>query len=78
MRADQASPSISAIAAVAAVGIGYGVSKYREVAANKQQQEFEAAQRRRAEAMMEAYGDRDSLESLEAAVKAYETQRMSR
>lgn len=38
----------------------------------------EAEERRRSEAMMmDAYGDRSSLESLEAAVKAYDSQRQA-
>ncbi|KAI0145581.1 hypothetical protein GGR57DRAFT_296202 [Xylariaceae sp. FL1272] len=66
-----------ATAAVAAIGIGYGLAKYKEL---KNEQEYanaesEAARRRQAEAMMDAYSDRASLAELEAAVAAYETQR---
>ncbi|KAI8623662.1 hypothetical protein F5Y19DRAFT_481454 [Xylariaceae sp. FL1651] len=64
-------------ATVAAVGIGFGVAKYKEHQTQKQYQnaETEAAARRQAEAMMDAYSDRSSLAELEAAVKAYEAQR---
>ncbi|KAH8162960.1 hypothetical protein CIB48_g5313 [Xylaria polymorpha] len=66
-----------ATAAVAVVGIGYGVSKYKELQEKRQYYnvEAEAASRRQSEAMMNAYADRSSLAELEAAVKAYETHR---
>ncbi|RYC64615.1 hypothetical protein CHU98_g1571 [Xylaria longipes] len=69
----------SATATVAVVGIGYGVSKYKEF---REQQEYynaevAAASRRQSEVMMDAYADRSSLAELEAAVKAYETHRKS-
>ncbi|KAI8956321.1 hypothetical protein F4801DRAFT_573844 [Xylaria longipes] len=68
-----------ATATVAVVGIGYGVSKYKEF---REQQEYynaevAAASRRQSEVMMDAYADRSSLAELEAAVKAYETHRKS-
>jgi hypothetical protein len=55
------------------------MAKYKEY---QEQQQFrsaeaEAATRRQAETMMDAYADRSSLAELEAAVKAYETQRKS-
>ena len=37
----------------------------------------EMEKHRRSEAMMDAYGDRSSLDSLEAAVKAYDSQQLS-
>ncbi|KAI1260561.1 hypothetical protein F5Y18DRAFT_250704 [Xylariaceae sp. FL1019] len=66
-----------ATATVAAVGIGYGLAKYKEFQAQQEyaNAESEAARRRQAEAMMDAYSDRGSLAELEAAVAAYETQR---
>ncbi len=52
---------------------------YRESQIERQEQYaqsvHEAEQRRKSEAMMDAYGDRSSLDSLEAAVKAYDAQR---
>ncbi|KAK7752818.1 hypothetical protein SLS62_005160 [Diatrype stigma] len=74
-----------AIAAVAAVGVGYGLKKYKEIQIDRQEQYAaqsmsmrEAEERRRSEAMMmDAYGDRSSLDSLEAAVKAYDSQRQA-
>ncbi|KAI1334982.1 hypothetical protein F5Y15DRAFT_399923 [Xylariaceae sp. FL0016] len=77
-------------ATVAAVGIGYGLAKYRQGQLEQQQQQQQpyyhttaeasaaaAAARQRADnnSMMDAYGDRSSLAELEAAVKAYEMQR---
>ncbi|RYP79667.1 hypothetical protein DL770_006587 [Monosporascus sp. CRB-9-2] len=68
-----------AIAAIAAVGIGYGVKQYQERQTERQeryaQSRHELEQRQISEAMMDAYGDRSSLDSLEAAIKAYDTQR---
>ncbi|EJT82146.1 hypothetical protein GGTG_02120 [Gaeumannomyces tritici R3-111a-1] len=67
--------------AVALAGIGYGVSMYRQSQAAKQAPgrrpsgaEDEAERRRRTEELMTAYGDRDSLESLEEAIRVYESQ----
>jgi hypothetical protein len=54
---------------------GFGLSKYKELQAEQQQRDFEDADRRRAEAMMDAYGDRSSLEALQAAVREYDTQK---
>ncbi|KAI1817888.1 hypothetical protein GGS20DRAFT_582140 [Poronia punctata] len=64
-------------ATAAVVGIGYGMAKYKQY---QEQQQFvnaeaEAASRRQAEAMMDAYADRGSLAELEAAVRAYESQK---
>ncbi|KAI0457579.1 hypothetical protein F5B21DRAFT_84922 [Xylaria acuta] len=66
-------------ATVAVVGIGYGVSKYKEFQEQRQYYNAEAAaaSRRQSEVMMDAYADRSSLAELEAAVKAYETHRKS-
>ncbi|KAI3331611.1 hypothetical protein HD806DRAFT_165365 [Xylariaceae sp. AK1471] len=66
-----------ATATAAVVGIGYGMAKYKEYQEQQQYRnaEAEAATRRQAESMMDAYADRSSLAELEAAVKAYETQR---
>ncbi|KAL8370020.1 hypothetical protein RB595_000399 [Gaeumannomyces hyphopodioides] len=66
--------------AVALAGIGYGVSMYRQSQAAKgpgrrpSGTEDEAERRRRNEELMSAYGDRDSLESLEEAIRVYESQ----
>ncbi|KAI0018464.1 hypothetical protein F4780DRAFT_781311 [Xylariomycetidae sp. FL0641] len=66
-----------ASATVAAVGIGYGISKMRSYTAAEQQHQqqarlqLEADNARRANAMMDAYGDRSTLAELEQAVKAY-------
>ncbi|KAI2626281.1 hypothetical protein GGS21DRAFT_530855 [Xylaria nigripes] len=64
-------------ATAAVVGIGYGMAKYKEYREqqNCQDSEAQAASRREAEVMMDAYADRSSLAELEAAVKAYEAQR---
>ncbi|KAI0396385.1 hypothetical protein F5Y17DRAFT_118572 [Xylariaceae sp. FL0594] len=68
-----------ATATAAVVGIGYGMAKFKQY--QEQQQvyhaEAEVASRRQAELMMDAYADRGSLAELEAAVKAYESQRKS-
>ncbi|KAI1133151.1 hypothetical protein F5Y10DRAFT_130210 [Nemania abortiva] len=66
-----------ATATAAVVGIGYGMTKYKEYQEQRQYDnaEAEVASRRRSEAMMDAYADRSSLAELEAAVKAYETHR---
>ncbi|KAI1190479.1 hypothetical protein F5B17DRAFT_386851 [Nemania serpens] len=66
-----------ATATVAVVGIGYGMAKLKEYQEQQQYRgaEAEAASRRRSEAMMDAYADRSSLAELEAAVRAYDTQR---
>lgn len=70
-----------AVAAVAAVGVGYGIKKYKEHQIEREEQHarsmHEMEKHRRSEAMMDAYGDRSSLDSLEAAVKAYDSQQLS-
>ncbi|KAH9990259.1 hypothetical protein F4779DRAFT_623842 [Xylariaceae sp. FL0662B] len=74
-----------ATATVAAVGIGYGMAKYkqRNIAQQQQQQYSESAQsaaaaaatrKQQTEAIMDAYGDRSSLAELEAAVQIYDAQ----
>jgi hypothetical protein len=65
-----------AVAAITAAGIGYGMSKYRQHQDGQRlaQELSEAATRKRSETMMDAYGDRGSLEALEAAVRMYEAQ----
>ena len=67
--------------AIALAGIGYGVSLYRQSQTSEKTSgrpsggaEAEAERRRRNEELMSAYGDRDSLESLEEAVRVYESQ----
>ncbi|KAI1180482.1 hypothetical protein F4777DRAFT_249272 [Nemania sp. FL0916] len=66
-----------ATATAAVVGIGYGMVKYKEYQERQHYQaaEAEAASRRQSETVMDAYADRSSLASLEAAVQAYEAQR---
>ncbi|KAI1774880.1 hypothetical protein F4818DRAFT_441705 [Hypoxylon cercidicola] len=78
-----------ATATVAAVGIGYGLAKYRAYQAeqwqHQQTQAFHNAEASPAmvavaadpqkEAVENAYGDRTSLAELEAAVVAYERRR---
>ncbi|KAI1841102.1 hypothetical protein JX265_013203 [Neoarthrinium moseri] len=68
-------------AAVATVGIGYGIAKYKQAQIDQQHAQFsQSAAQRQAEsdAMMNAYGDRSSLAELEAAMKAYEERRSQR
>jgi hypothetical protein len=69
------------VAPVAAlVAVGYGVAAYREaqiekqIAATATAQQEEAERQRRTAALMDAYGDRESLESLEHAMRVYEAQ----
>ncbi|KAI1504499.1 hypothetical protein F5X99DRAFT_16941 [Biscogniauxia marginata] len=75
-----------ATATVAAVGIGYGLARYKQAQANQQQQQYAQGvpaeplatpqqQQKQSEALMNAYGDRSSLAELEAAVRAYDSQR---
>ncbi|CAJ2512686.1 Uu.00g008050.m01.CDS01 [Anthostomella pinea] len=69
-----------ATATVAAVGIGYGLARYKQSMDQQrrysQSMQAEAAVRRQSDAMMmDAYGDRSSLAELEAAVAAYDAQR---
>ncbi len=63
-----------------AVGIGYAVATYRQGPVERSRaraqaaEEDEAERRRRSSLLMDAYGDRDSIESLEQAMKVYEAQ----
>ncbi|KAI4864174.1 hypothetical protein F4820DRAFT_345004 [Hypoxylon rubiginosum] len=81
-----------ATATVAAVGIGYGLAKYRAYQAEQWQQQqppqsfhnaeaspamVAAAADPQKEAVENAYGDRTTLAELEAAVVAYEHRRKS-
>ncbi|KAK8078999.1 hypothetical protein PG994_002806 [Apiospora phragmitis] len=66
--------------AVATVGIGYGVVKYKQFHTEQQAAaQFSPspsapdAAKAHAENLMDTYGDRSSLAELEAAVKHYET-----
>ncbi|KAK7964107.1 hypothetical protein PG984_013342 [Apiospora sp. TS-2023a] len=64
--------------AVATVGIGYGVVKFKQFHTEQQAAQFTTssapdAAKHHAENLMNAYGDRSSLAELEAAVKHYET-----
>ncbi|KAK7911926.1 hypothetical protein PG985_014407 [Apiospora marii] len=64
--------------AVATVGIGYGVVKFKQFHTEHQSSQFSTpsapdAAKHHAENLMNAYGDRSSLAELEAAVKQYET-----
>ncbi|AEO66457.1 be624aa3-118b-4570-bdf8-cbaf52623467 [Thermothielavioides terrestris] len=68
----------------AAVTAGYAATTYlaggeaEQQQLQQQQRQVEAEQQRRREAAMaDAYGDRDSLEALERAVRVYEAQRSS-
>ncbi|KAK6065370.1 hypothetical protein SCUP234_12573 [Seiridium cupressi] len=68
-------------AAIATVGIGYSIAKYKQMQADQQQAQLPqstAQQQAESDAMMAAYGDRSSLAELEAAMKAYEEQRRER
>ncbi|KAL7628470.1 hypothetical protein AAE478_002673 [Parahypoxylon ruwenzoriense] len=69
-------------ATVVAVGIGYGLAKYKESKTEQQQREqlsqgarAAVAARKQNEALQDAYGDRSNLAELEAAVVAYEARR---
>ncbi|KAK6836584.1 hypothetical protein PG990_014052 [Apiospora arundinis] len=65
--------------AVATVGIGYGVVKFKQFHTEQQAaSQFNTsaasdATKHQAENLMNAYGDRSSLAELEAAVKHYES-----
>ncbi|KAK8062475.1 hypothetical protein PG997_014572 [Apiospora hydei] len=65
--------------AVATVGIGYGVVKFKQFHTEQQAaSQFTTpsapdSAKHHAENLMNAYGDRSSLAELEAAVKHYET-----
>ncbi|OLN88182.1 hypothetical protein CCHL11_00116 [Colletotrichum chlorophyti] len=65
---------------VAVVAVGYGLNAYREsmvqrrlaMAAEAEKQAIE--DRKRAAKLLDAYGDRSSLEELEKAMQVYESQ----
>ncbi|KAK2052362.1 hypothetical protein LY76DRAFT_526831 [Colletotrichum caudatum] len=65
---------------VAAVAVGYGLNTYREGMVQRRLASAAAAEkqavedRKRAAVLMDAYGDRSSLEALEKAVQVYESQ----
>ncbi|KAK3378858.1 hypothetical protein B0T24DRAFT_674695 [Lasiosphaeria ovina] len=65
---------------VALVGVGYGVTAYRDAQVDKHlamsvaAEQAEAERRRRESLLADAYGDRSSLEGLEQAMKVYEAQ----
>jgi len=62
------------------VGVGYVVAAYREAQVDKHlvaAEQAEMARRRRNAALADAYGDRNSLEELEHAMKVYEAQQRS-
>ena len=67
------------MAAVAA--LGYGIAAYRQAQADKGQgvqaaaAQAEAERKRQNSVLMDAYGDRGSLEELEHAIRVYEAQR---
>ena len=67
------------MAAVAA--LGYGIAAYRQAQAEKGQSvqaaaaQAELERKRQQNLLMDAYGDRGSLEELENAVRLYEAQR---
>ncbi|ORY62396.1 uncharacterized protein BCR38DRAFT_486654 [Pseudomassariella vexata] len=65
-------------AAVATVGIVYGIAKYKQYRSEQQQRSQYSTRRSAAEqhsnALMNAYGDRSSLAELEQAIKEYEAQ----
>ncbi|KAH6646557.1 hypothetical protein BKA67DRAFT_662966 [Truncatella angustata] len=72
-------------AAVATVGIGYGLAKYKQTRSEQQHAQLpqsaaqrQAERRQEEDAMLTAYGDRSSLAELEAALDAYEKQRTQR
>ncbi|KAJ4385416.1 hypothetical protein N0V93_009844 [Gnomoniopsis smithogilvyi] len=65
----------------ALVSIGYGISAYRHTQLEKyhsqsiERERMEAERRRRDTVLMDAYGDKSSLEDLEKAMALYESQR---
>ncbi|KAK2046125.1 hypothetical protein LZ31DRAFT_540717 [Colletotrichum somersetense] len=65
---------------VAVVAVGYGLNTYREGMVQRRLASVAAAEkqavedRKRAATLMDAYGDRSSLEALEKAVQVYESQ----
>jgi len=56
----------------AVVTAGYALTAYRETRAAHQHEQADLERRRRNAAMADAYGERDSLEELERAVRVYE------
>lgn len=56
----------------AVVTAGYAITAYREAQAAHHHEQAELERRRRNAAMADAYGERDSLEELERAVRVYE------
>ncbi|KAH8886935.1 hypothetical protein GQ53DRAFT_329621 [Thozetella sp. PMI_491] len=69
---------------VAAAGVGYAVVAYRQGQTERSTARAEAAERSEAERrrrdalLMDAYGDRDSIEALEHAMKVYESQQRNK
>ncbi|GJC92812.1 hypothetical protein ColKHC_01638 [Colletotrichum higginsianum] len=65
---------------VAVVAVGYGLNVYREGMVQRRLARTAAAEkqaiedRKRATMLMDAYGDRSSLEALEKAMEVYESQ----
>ncbi|KAJ0383161.1 hypothetical protein COL922a_011053 [Colletotrichum nupharicola] len=65
---------------VAVVAVGYGLNTYRQAMVQRriamaEQAERQAVEdRKRAAKLMDAYGDRSSLEELEKAMQVYEAQ----
>ncbi|KAJ0329404.1 hypothetical protein COL5a_003960 [Colletotrichum fioriniae] len=65
---------------VAVAAVGYGLNAYREGMVERRQAKNAAAEkqaiedRKRAAKLMDAYGDRSSLEELEKAMAVYESQ----
>ncbi|KAK3680569.1 hypothetical protein B0T22DRAFT_439196 [Podospora appendiculata] len=65
---------------VTLVGVGYGVAAYREAQIGKHlasaaaADKAEAERRRKNAALADAYGDRNSIEALEHAMRVYEAQ----
>jgi len=62
------------------VAVGYGVATYREAQIEKHlarsaaAEQTELEQRRKNQALADAYGDRTNLEELERAMRVYEAQ----
>ncbi|QKX58758.1 uncharacterized protein TRUGW13939_05885 [Talaromyces rugulosus] len=57
---------------VAVVGLGYGISTFMEAQNHAQQQSLQEQERLRKNAMlMEAYGDKSSLEDMQRAMEHY-------
>lgn len=72
-------PPVLAVACVS-----YGVSRYHQMNQESQSEaqsaaaEEERRQRQRNEQLLDAYGDRESLESLEEAIRVHEAQQKGR